>query len=252
MAPANPQTQCIDVELDDDDDEIAVVGSTPAPVQTSSTTAGSVKSESKVKGELKRELKRELKKEIKPEPKEKKSKRAKVKRERPVEERSGGHRGEKEKESRRRRSRSRSRRRRRSSSSSRSSSEESLSEDEMYTMLKPYSKVQLVGLVRKAEMNGRSAMVVHPSCAVCPCPPGCILVRLDTGREIAVKPKNLAPLETFHVGPQQAPLTQEHRLKRVLETITLKSTTTEATSAEACAPILGTDPGPQGGVGHVL
>merc|ERR1719188_2018930 len=94
-----------------------------------------------------------------------------------------------------------------------------MSESDLYRNIKPYTKVQLAGLVRKAELNGMAGMVLHPSVAVCPCPPGCILVRLDTGREIACKPQNVIPMQSFHVGPQQAPLTQEARLHEVLKNI---------------------------------
>eukprot|EP00439_Symbiodinium_sp_Y106_P004816 s957_g1.t1 len=83
------------------------------------------------------------------------------------------------------------------SSSSESESSEELSEDTLYKLVKPYTKVMLVNLVRKAELNGMQGQVVHPSTAVCPCPPGCVLVRLETGREIAIKPKNLQMINSW-------------------------------------------------------
>merc|ERR1719195_1885646 len=165
-----------------------------------------------------------MKREMKAEPvnERKRHKRAKVKREKRCGDDDDGERNKDARRQQKGGSRSNSRRRRRRSrsrSSSSSSSSSSLSESALYRKFKPYTKVQLVNLVRKAELNGMTGQVVHPSTAVSPCPPGCILVRLETGREIAVKPPNLTPLRAFHVGPQQAPQSQEERLQQVLSQI---------------------------------
>lgn len=213
-------------------------------------------------------VKSEIKREIKAEPKEGRRKKTKVKKERPDDrDRSRSRHRDKERkheerdrDGRRRRSRSRSRSRRRRSASrgrsSSSSSSSSSSESAMYRRLKPYTKVQLVNLVRKADLNGMSGQVLHPSCAVSPCPPGCMLVRLETGREIAVKPQNLIPLQSFHVGPHQAPLSQEARLNQVLKSIKLNIDNVMDRTNELRNDIAIMDGGsrgvPQGGIGHQL
>lgn len=205
----------------------------------------------KVKSEVKREIKTEQRDDRK-----KAKKASKVKREKLDDRERDKKQNDDNKESRRKRSRSRRKRsksRGRSSSSSSSSSTES--ESEMYRRLKPYTKVQLVNLVRKADLNGMSGQVLHPSVAVSPCPPGCMLVRLDTGREIAVKPQNLIPLQSFHVGVHQAPQSQEARLKQVLKTIKVNvdSVTDRTMEMRSDLPILdGGERGPQGGIGHML
>lgn len=61
----------------------------------------------------------------------------------------------------------------------------------------------LANLIRKAELNGMMGQVIHPSIAVAPCPPGCVLVRLESGREIAVKPKNLQFINSWAFAAQR-------------------------------------------------
>merc|ERR1712232_1372253 len=127
---------------------------------------------------------------------------------------------------------------------------------DLYRKFKPYTKVQLCNLIRKTELNGMNGQVVHPSCAVSPCPPGCILVRLETGREIACKPRNLSALQTFHVGPQQAGVCQADRLQAVLRTIKLNVDSVTDSSSErrdkGGAVMLDDPQRVQGGIGHML
>eukprot|EP00421_Protoceratium_reticulatum_P063429 CAMPEP_0168417892 /NCGR_PEP_ID=MMETSP0228-20121227/31486_1 /TAXON_ID=133427 /ORGANISM="Protoceratium reticulatum, Strain CCCM 535 (=CCMP 1889)" /LENGTH=252 /DNA_ID=CAMNT_0008431755 /DNA_START=31 /DNA_END=789 /DNA_ORIENTATION=- len=205
-------------------------------------------------------VKAEVKREVKAEPREArraKAKKAKVKKEKRDEEvdvdltRDAGKRRCRSSSPPRRRKRSRSR----SSSSSSSSSSESQSA--LYRKFRPYTKVQLVNLVRKADLNGMTGQVIHPSCAVSPCPPGCLLVRLETGREIAVKPPNIAPLKAFHVGPQQAKQSQEDRLQQVLSQIkTNVDNVMERTMAirdtDGSCMLLDDSGAVQGGIGHML
>lgn len=244
---------CID--LDDEDVQAVTVTSFKAEskVKPEKIKPEKIKPE-KIKSE---KIKSELKKEMKAEPAEgrRREKKAKVKKEKPDDrDRSKQH-----DDGRKRHSRSRSRRRRSASrcrSSSSSSSTSTESESEMYRRLKPYTKVQLANLVRKADLNGIAGQVVHPSCAVSPCPPGCILVRLETGREVAVKPQNVIPMQSFHIGPHQAPLSQEARLHQVLKTIKVNvdnvmDRTMEV--RESLSIIEGGNSGvPQGGIGHML
>mmetsp|Transcript_24360 Transcript_24360/g.66438 ORF Transcript_24360/g.66438 Transcript_24360/m.66438 type:complete len:268 (-) Transcript_24360:61-864(-) len=146
----------------------------------------------------------------------------------------------------------------RSRSSSSSSSSTTESESDLYRRFKPYTKVQLVNLVRKAELNGMTGQVIHPSTSVSPCPPGCLLVRLETGREIAVKTPNLTPLRAFHVGPQQAKQSQEERLHQVLNQIQMNVDNvmerTKALRDDGSTMILdgGREGAVQGGIGHML
>lgn len=146
----------------------------------------------------------------------------------------------------------------RSRSSSSSSSSTTESESDLYRKFKPYTKVQLVNLVRKADLNGMSGQVIHPSTSVSPCPPGCLLVRLETGREIAIKPSNLTPLKAFHVGPQQAKQSQEERLHQVLNQIQLNVDNVMERTMElrndGSTMILdsSTEGAVQGGIGHML
>eukprot|EP00927_Polykrikos_kofoidii_P050590 TRINITY_DN44482_c0_g1_i1.p1 TRINITY_DN44482_c0_g1~~TRINITY_DN44482_c0_g1_i1.p1 ORF type:complete len:321 (+),score=57.52 TRINITY_DN44482_c0_g1_i1:352-1314(+) len=248
--------EIIDLDLDD----------LPTPAALRKSTKRETKRE--VKGEIKAEIKSEMKREVK----EKKSKVKKEKRDddgdhhrdkkdKYREEKKDKH---KEDKAKRRRSRSRSRgRRKRSKSRSRSessgSSSGTSSDDDPYTRFKPYTKVTLVNLVRKAELNGKSGQVVHPSCAVSPCPPGCLLVRLESGREIAVKAQNLRCLKAFHQGPHQSSLSQEQRLQHVLHQIRSGVDSVDGALQDNDAglsrggPMLG-DGGNvvQGGIGHMI
>mmetsp|Transcript_11723 Transcript_11723/g.26158 ORF Transcript_11723/g.26158 Transcript_11723/m.26158 type:complete len:280 (-) Transcript_11723:86-925(-) len=195
---------------------------------------------------------------------EKDEKKAKVKKEKAAkdEDRSRSRHRERKEKDRRRRSRSKSRKRKhsRSSSSSSSSSSASTSDSDVYRKLKPYTKVQLINLVRKAELNGMGGTVVHPSMAVSPCPPGCVLVRLDTGREIAVKTPNLHVLKSFHKGPHQSTLSQEQRLHQVLQQIKVnvdsvmdRTMTLRDVEGGSGMITIGDDPNVvQGGIGHML
>ncbi|CAK9062448.1 Hypothetical protein (Fragment) [Durusdinium trenchii] len=135
------------------------------------------------------------------------------------------------------------------SSSSESSSSEELSQDSLYKLIKPYTRVMLVNLVRKADLNGVQGQVIHPSIAVAPCPPGCVLVRLETGREIAVKPRNLQLINSWERGPHS--YSQSERLKQVLSHIKQNSETVLASDVNSGSAILGKISS-QGGVGHAL
>lgn len=137
--------------------------------------------------------------------------------------------------------------------SSSSGSSSSSSDADPYQRFKPYSKVVLRNLVRKAELNGMTGQVVHPSVAVCPCPPGCLLVRLESGREIAVKPPNLMMIASFHQAPP--PVSQEQRLHQVLTQIRLNVDNCEdgiGVSSASCAIFDASGSAGKGGVGHVL
>ena len=70
----------------------------------------------------------------------------------------------------------------------------------------------LANLIRKAELNGMMGQVIHPSIAVAPCPPGCVLVRLESGREIAVKPKNLQHINSWAFAAHQKKLKMYKKL----------------------------------------
>jgi len=206
----------------------------------------------------KEEAKHEIKIESRAE-KRAKEKKAKVKREKRGEDLQADARRDGHKDGLRNRSRSGAKRRKkRSRSRSSSSTDESSteSESELYRRFKPYTKVQLVNLVRKADLNGMCGQVVHPSTAVSPCPPGCILVRLETGREIAVKPPNIARLKAFHVGPQQAPQVQEKRLQQVLSQIQLNVDNvmdrTMSIRDDGSGILIEDKHAVQGGIGHVL
>eukprot|EP00928_Gymnodinium_smaydae_P001661 TRINITY_DN10599_c0_g2_i2.p2 TRINITY_DN10599_c0_g2~~TRINITY_DN10599_c0_g2_i2.p2 ORF type:complete len:290 (-),score=82.62 TRINITY_DN10599_c0_g2_i2:44-913(-) len=157
------------------------------------------------------------------------------------------------------RKRDKERKRRKSESSSSDSSSSSSEDDrEPYEIFKPYTKVTLVNLVRKFELNGKNGQVVHPSVAVSPCPPGCVLVRLETGREIAIKPPNLRAVQAFHHGPQNASMNQQERLQQVLRSIRLNvdsvSERTEELRGGGGSALIINDgkTGPQGGIGHVV
>lgn len=204
----------------------------------------------------KEELKKEIKAEVQEKQRRKEKKAAKVKREKGGDDAPEKHKGGSEKvrgeERGRNRDRSRSKKRKAESSSTSSSSEESSMSD-LYRKFKPYTKVCLRNLVRKADLNGMTGQVIHPSTSVCPCPPGCVLVRLETGREIGVKPANLAALQAFHRGPQQAGLTQEARLKSVLTQIKLnQGDVCDAAVSRGSGPILDDLSAVQGGIGHML
>mmetsp|Transcript_80318 Transcript_80318/g.260167 ORF Transcript_80318/g.260167 Transcript_80318/m.260167 type:complete len:259 (+) Transcript_80318:109-885(+) len=205
-------------------------------------------------------VKAEVKREVKAEPREKRAKERKPKVKKEKREEDGGDRNREARRRQHSRSRSSDRRRKKRSksrSSSSGSSSSSESQSDLYRKFKPYTKVQLVNLVRKADLNGMTGQVVHPSTAVSPCPPGCILVRLETGREIAVKPPNITPLRAFHVGPQQAPQTQESRLQQVLSQIKLNvDNVMERTMAirdtDGSGMLLDSHGAVQGGIGHML
>lgn len=76
----------------------------------------------------------------------------------------------------------------RSSSSSSSSRSKEKGALEKY---KPYSRVLLRNLVKNYELNAQAGVIVPASCAQSPEVPGCLKVRLESGREVAVKPENL-------------------------------------------------------------
>jgi len=137
--------------------------------------------------------------------------------------------------SRRRRSRSRSRDRRkksRSRTSSRSrrrndkapsaSDTKGVTDDvqKQLEKFKPYSRVLLCDLLKNVELNGQCGVVLPPGCSQFPDVPGCLKVRMETGREVAVKPANLQMLMAANpIAPVPEPANQEQRLQQVLAQI---------------------------------
>jgi len=65
---------------------------------------------------------------------------------------------------------------------------------------KPYSAVVLCNLIKNMELNGQCGLVVPQGCSITPDVPGCLKVRLEYGREVAVKPQNL---HLLHMQQQQ-------------------------------------------------
>jgi len=55
----------------------------------------------------------------------------------------------------------------------------------------PYSRLLLKDLVKNLELNGQWGIVLPPGASTSPDMPGCLKVRLDSGREVAVKPANV-------------------------------------------------------------
>lgn len=137
------------------------------------------------------------------------------------------------------------------------STEEELSEGELYKRFKPFTKIMVVNLVRKADLNGMNGTVVHPNTSVCPCPPGCVLVRLETGREIAIKPPNIQIVTAFQKGPMSIQ-SQTERLRQVIKTIkqnvdgVLGEHEYPDMHQESCAILGDSSTAQSGGVGHIL
>jgi len=238
------ETAAAVIDLDDDDDDVEC---SIVPV----TVVKNIKSEI---------VKREKVKAERIDVKQKKHKKVKVKKEKKNQDadektkRSRSRNKEKDKGKEKDRGKEKKSKKAESDSDSSDSSEESsVSQDTLYKRIKPYTKVMLINLVRKAELNGMQGQVVHPSVAVCPCPPGCVLVRLETGREIAVKPPNVQVLNAFHRAPQQTALSQDQRLKQVLKTIKANvDTVMDRTEGERKSlSILGGSDS-QGGMSHLL
>jgi len=230
-------------DVGDDDLQAVVIADTDMAIAPAHTKKEEVKHEMRIKARA-----------------ERRAKAKKVKREKRGEDPQADARREGHKDGLRNRSRSGAKRRKKQRSRSRSSSStyesSSESESELYRRFKPYTKVQLVNLVRKADLNGMCGQVVHPSTAVSPCPPGCILVRLETGREIAVKPPNIARMKAFHVGPMQAPQVQEKRLQQVLSQIKLNVDNimerTTSVRDDGSGILMEDKHAVQGGIGHML
>jgi len=70
---------------------------------------------------------------------------------------------------------------------------------------KPYSPVVLCNLIKNMELNGQCGLVVPQGCSITPDVPGCLKVRLEYGREVAVKPQNL---QFLHIQQQQQQFVQ--------------------------------------------
>jgi len=68
---------------------------------------------------------------------------------------------------------------------------------------KPYSPVVLCNLIKNMELNGQCGLVVPQGCSITPDVPGCLKVRLEYGREVAVKPQNLHLLQIQQQQQQQ-------------------------------------------------
>jgi len=85
---------------------------------------------------------------------------------------------------------------------------------------KPYSRVLLCDLLKNVELNGQCGVVLPPGCSQFPDVPGCLKVRMETGREVAVKPANLQMLMAANpIAPVPEPANQEQRLQQVLAQI---------------------------------
>jgi len=95
-------------------------------------------------------------------------------------------------------------------------------DQELLVVFKPYSPVRLCNLVKNMELNNQCGVVVPPGCSLSPDVPGCLKVRLECGREVAVKPQNvqlLAVPGVSGVAGQSAGLpiaSQEQVLQQVL------------------------------------
>lgn len=58
-------------------------------------------------------------------------------------------------------------------------------------MLPPYSRVVLSDLKVNSELNDQCGVVLPENCSTLPEVAGCLKVRLESGREVAVKPQNV-------------------------------------------------------------
>jgi len=100
---------------------------------------------------------------------------------------------------------------------------------------KPYSPVLLCSLVKNMDLNGQCGVVVPQSCSLSPEVPGCLKVRLESGREVAVKPQNVQPVEASAPAPLQA-ASQEQALQQVLAQMQQEATKAKAPPPAAEAP----------------
>lgn len=69
--------------------------------------------------------------------------------------------------------------------------------------LKPHTRVLLSGLTKHVELNGQSGIILPQMDSAHPEVQGCMKVRLDSGREVAVKAQNIQPMV---VAPQALPI----------------------------------------------
>jgi len=117
---------------------------------------------------------------------------------------------------------------------------------------KPYSPVVLCNLIKNMELNGQCGLVVPQGCSITPDVPGCLKVRLEYGREVAVKPQNLHLLQIQQQRqPQQymqasAAMTMQHTsqeqvLQQVLAQMQAEAATQRA-PAHVQSRILGMPP----------
>eukprot|EP00927_Polykrikos_kofoidii_P019282 TRINITY_DN18993_c3_g1_i1.p1 TRINITY_DN18993_c3_g1~~TRINITY_DN18993_c3_g1_i1.p1 ORF type:complete len:688 (-),score=83.88 TRINITY_DN18993_c3_g1_i1:163-2226(-) len=58
-------------------------------------------------------------------------------------------------------------------------------------VLPPYTHVRLCNLVKNQDLNGLPGVILPQACSANDEVPGCLKVRLESGREVAVKPSNL-------------------------------------------------------------
>jgi len=69
--------------------------------------------------------------------------------------------------------------------------------------LQPLTRVLLSGLTKHVELNGQSGIILPQTDSAHPEVQGCMKVRLDGGREVAVKAQNIQPMG---VAPATLPI----------------------------------------------
>lgn len=79
-----------------------------------------------------------------------------------------------------------------------------------------YSRVFLSNLVKNFELNGQVGIVMPKAISDTPEVEGCLKVKLDSGREVAVKPGNVQLAADQGVPPLVVPPSQEEVLQQVL------------------------------------
>jgi len=128
----------------------------------------------------------------------------------------------------------------------------SAAERELLEQFKPYSPVRLCNLVKNMELNEQCGIVVPPGCSLSPEVPGCLKVRLEYGREVAVKPQNVQLLAVPAVSAmggqaQGMPLaSQEQVLQQVLARMQAETAGQALAAAAPPAPAGGAVAGPWG------
>lgn len=88
---------------------------------------------------------------------------------------------------------------------------------------KPYTRVLLQELVKNFELNGQCGVIVPQNCSVSSEVFGCFKIRLESGREVAVKPSNLQLVVAAAPEGSGPATSQEQRLQEVLAQIKTES-----------------------------